>query len=257
MIKFAVKFDPIYSDSRYLAANASWFLKDIETARKNFNASINMDPLNSRYLKRFGLFLAQQKRPDKAENAFALSTLYTPTRPEYSFQYAGWLLSRKKKEKAIHYLRKTLELDEKYADKVLTSMILGGLSYEEMAMAIPELPGPFLAFNEFLYTTGKREEASQRYMTALDLIEKQDPVKPWLFYKIYQFFFRQNHMKNAMEVMNRAEKALPMNPDIKITLGDLYQQQGILYKAGEKYEQALYVDPENKKALQRIQQINQ
>ncbi|OQY52997.1 MAG: hypothetical protein B6230_01520 [Desulfobacteraceae bacterium 4572_89] len=154
-------------------------------------------------------------------------------------------------------MKQTLELDEKYADKVLTSMILSGLNYEEMAMAIPDLPGPVFAFSEFLYTTGKREEAAQRYLAALDLIEKQKDIKAWQFYKIYQFFFRQNNIKNAMEVMNRAEKALPMNPGIKITLGDLYKRQGILYKAEEKYEQALYVDPENQKALKRIQNINQ
>ncbi len=255
--ELASKFDPLLPGSRYVAANTAWFLKDMGTARTNFAASLAMDPLNSRYLKRFGIFLAQQKDHAKAEAAFALSVMYTPTRPEYSFQYATWLLSKGKKEKAIEYMKQTLELDEKYADKVLTSMILSGLNYEEMAMAIPDLPGPVFAFSEFLYTTGKREEAAQRYLAALDLIEKQKDIKAWQFYKIYQFFFRQNNIKNAMEVMNRAEKALPMNPGIKITLGDLYKRQGILYKAEEKYEQALYVDPENQKALKRIQNINQ
>jgi tetratricopeptide (TPR) repeat protein len=47
-----------------------------------------------------------------------------------------------------------------------------------------------------------------------------------------------------------------MNSAIKVTLGDLYKQQGILYKAEEKYEQALYVDPKNKKALKKLEQIN-
>jgi O-antigen ligase/tetratricopeptide (TPR) repeat protein len=255
--KLALKFDPLLADSKYFAANTAWFLKDMEIAKANFAASITMDPLNSRYLKRFGIFLARQKSNDKAEAAFALSTIYTPTRPEYSFQYATWLMSKNEKEKAIQYMKKTLELDEKYADKVLTSMILSGLNYEEMEMAIPDLPGPFLAFAEFLYTTGKREEAALRYMGALDLIERQEPVQAWQFYKIYRFFFQQNNIKNAMEVMQRAEKALPTNPNIKLTLGDLYKKQGILYKAEEKYEQALYVDPENQKALKRIQQLNQ
>jgi tetratricopeptide (TPR) repeat protein len=58
-----------------------------------------------------------------------------------------------------------------------------------------------------------------------------------------------------MEVMERAERSLPMNPAIKVTLGDLYKQQGILYKAVEKYEQALYVDPKNTLALKKIKQI--
>ncbi|MCP4723073.1 MAG: hypothetical protein GY860_26775 [Desulfobacteraceae bacterium] len=252
----AVNFDPFHADSRYFAANTAWLLKDIETADKNFKASINLDPLNSQYLKRFGIFLARQKMHDKAETAFALSTLYTPTQPDYSFQYATWLLSQKKKAEGIAYMKKSLELDEKYADKVLTSMILAGLSYEEMEMAIPDLPGPFLCFAQFLYTTGKRDEATLRYMQALDLIENQEPVRQWQFYKIYRFFIRQNNYKNATQVMERAEKVLPKDSAIKITLGDLYKQQGILYKAQEKYEQALYVDPKNKKALKKINQLN-
>ncbi len=253
--KLAMKFDPFHAESRYIFANAAWFLKDMGAAKSNFKAALHLDPLNSKILKRYGIFLAQTKSQERAEMAFFLSTLYTPTRPEFPFQYGTWLLSKDKKEAGIAQMRKSLKLDEKYADKVLTAMILAGLSYEEIEMAIPDLPGPFLAFSEFLYTTGKREAATIMYMEALDLIERQEPVKQWQFYKIYRFFIRQNNYKNAMEVMERAEQALPMSSAIKITLGDLYKKQGILYKAVEKYEQALYVDPMNKNALKRIEQI--
>jgi len=254
--KLAVKFDPLHGDSRYLAANAAWLLKDFETAEKDLKTSIHLDPLNSRYLKRFGIFMAGQKKADKAGTAFFLSTLYNPTSPEYSFQYGSWLLSKNNRDQGIAYMKSTLEQDEKYADRVLTSMILAGLNYEEMERAIPDLPAPFLAFARFLYTTGKREEASLKYIKALDFIESQESASQWQFYNVYRFFIRQNDLKNAMEVMERAEQALPMNPAIKITLGDLYKRQGILYKAEEKYEQALYADPGNKKALKKLDQIN-
>ncbi len=254
--KLAINFDPFHAQSRYISANAAWFLKDMDAAESNLKAAVLLDPLNSQFLKRYGIFLTRIKLEDKAETAFLLSTLYTPTQPEFSFQYGSWLLSKDKKEEGIAQMRKSLELDGKYADKVLTSMILAGLSYEEMEMAIPELPGPSLAFAQFLYTTGKKEAATFRYMKALDLIERQEPAKHWQFYKIYRFFIRQNNYKNAMEVMERAERVLPMNSAIKVTLGDLYKQQGILYKAVEKYEQALYVDPKNKNALKKIEQIN-
>ncbi len=254
--KLAIKFDPLHGEARYVSATADWFLKDMDAAASNFKTSLCLDPLNSRFLKRFGLFLAQTKNHDRAETAFAPSTLYSPSLPEFSFQYATWLLSKKKTDMGIDYMKKTLEVDEKYADKVLASMILAGLSYEEMQRAIPNLPGPFLAFAEFLYITGKKEAATLRYMEALDLIENQESIKYWQFNKIYRFFIRQDNYKNATQVMERAEKALPMNSAIKITLGDLYKKQGILYKAEEKYEQALYVDPKNKQALKRIEQLN-
>ncbi len=247
--------DPLHGESRYMRANTAWFLKDFQTAAARFRDSIFLDPLNSRYLKRYGIFLAQQQQPDRAETAFALSTRYTPTLPEYAFQYGTWLLSRDQKEAGIQYMRTTLGLDEKYADKVMTSMILGGLKGDELQQAIPDLPGPFLAFADFLYTTGKRQEATQRYLQAMDLVERQVPVKKWQFDKIYRFFVRQKDYKNAMEVMERAERALPRNGEIKIVLGDLYKLQGILYKAEEKYEQALYVEPGNQKALKRLEQV--
>lgn len=252
----AVKFDPLHGESLYLRANTAWFLKDFQGAAVRFRECILLDPLNSSFLKRYGIFLAQQQLPDRAETAFALSTRYTPTLPEYAFQYGAWLLSRQKREEGIDMMRTTLELDEKYADKVMTAMILGGLKTNGLQQAIPDLPGPFLALTDFLYTTGKRQEATQRYIQAMDMVERQVPVKKWQFDKIYHFFARQNDYKNAMEIMERAERVLPMNPDIKITLGDLYKRQGILYKAEEKYEQVLYVDPGNQKALKRLEQIN-
>jgi len=90
----------------------------------SFKAALHLDPLNSQFLKQYGIFLSRTKSQDKAETAFLLSTLYTPTRPEFSFQYGSWLLSNAKKNQGIAQMKKSLELDEKYADKVLTAMIL-------------------------------------------------------------------------------------------------------------------------------------
>jgi Flp pilus assembly protein TadD len=60
-----------------------------------------------------------------------------------------------------------------------------------------------------------------------------------------------------MDVLQRASRILPKDARIRITLGDLYQQQGIFYKAEEKYEEALVVDPGNKQALQKLEQLSQ
>jgi hypothetical protein len=56
--------------------------------------------------------------------------------------------------------------------------------------------------------------------------------------------------------MERAEKALPMDALIKVVFGDLYYEQDILYKALEKYEHALLLDPVNKRALKMVKKIN-
>jgi len=47
-----------------------------------------------------------------------------------------------------------------------------------------------------------------------------------------------------------------MDAVIKVMLGDLYYQQGILYKAFDKYDHALLLEPGNKRALKMIKKIN-
>lgn len=56
--------------------------------------------------------------------------------------------------------------------------------------------------------------------------------------------------------MERAEKLLPMDVRVKLALADLYYQQGILYKAIDKYDHALLLDPGNTHAREMIRKIN-
>ncbi|WP_161626837.1 O-antigen ligase family protein [Desulfospira joergensenii] len=254
LARSASRYDPLRAEPRFILANTAWLKKDIPAARENFRAAVRLDPLNSWYLKRLGLFYNEQGLAQKAGTAFRLSAEYTPTLPEFSFQYGTWLLKNGQAGRGIQAMRTTLELDKKYVDKVLSAMILSGIDLDRMREAIPDRPGPMISFAQFLYTIGKKQEAARIHLDILDLLGKGDEG-PWAYYKILQFFMRQNNMKNAMAVMEKAETAMPENPGIKITLGDLYQRQGILYKAREKYEQALYVDPGNKKARQRIRKL--
>ena len=164
-------------------------------------------------------------------------------------------------------MKKALALDEKFIDRALTAMIVSGIDSEKIEQAIPDKPGPSIAFAQFLYDTGNIEAAIDRYIGSLDLIEnrkiesfqyKHNQMNITLshFFKVYQFFIKHNDLKNAMQTMERAEKALPMDPRVKIVFGDLYYSLDILYKALEKYEHALLIDPGNKKALKMIKIIN-
>lgn len=252
---FVTRLDPLHGEPRYIEANASWLLKDPTAAQKKFHQALILDPVNSRYLKRLAAFLVQQGMPEKADLAFALGATYSPTRPEYAFQYGTWLLSKGDRAGGIRQIRTTLELDDTFTDQALTAMILSGLDAGEMRQAVPDKPVPFLKFAQFLYTTGEKTQASLMYLQVLDMIETQDRINAWQFLAVYRFFTRQGNIKNAEQTLIRAEQALPENPDIKVTFGDLYKSQGILYKAREKYEQALYLDPGNQKAKKKLQDL--
>lgn len=264
---FATRFDPLRAEYIFLKANTAWFLNDLERSRAHFIESIRLDPLNSRRLNHFATFLGKQGESDKAQIAFKNSMTYDRSSAEYTFQYGAWLFAKNDFQEGISYMKKTLTLDDTFIDRVLTTMIVAGVSAYQMEDAIPDLPGPSIAFAQFLYDTGNVEEAVDRHLDALDLIEGQK-FKPSLhvtqqlkttkklFYKVYHFFKKHNDLKNAMQIMERAEKKLPMDASIKVTLGDLYYDQNISYKALEKYDHALLIDPANKRALKMIRKIN-
>ncbi|MEN8210678.1 MAG: O-antigen ligase family protein [Thermodesulfobacteriota bacterium] len=264
----ASSFDPLHADYKYLNANTAWFLNDIEKSRNLFLNSLNLDPLNPRHLNRFANFLAMQKEPEKAGIAFKNSMLYDKSRAEYTFQYGTWLFARKKSDQALKYIKKALILDEKLIDRVLTAMIVNGITEDEMEKAVPDIPAASIAFAQFLYDTGKFEKAVDRYLDTLDMIENmqvkqslsgrhQNQITRSYFLKIYWFFKKHNDLSNAMHVIKRAEAKLPGDASIKVVFADLYYQQGILYKALDKYDHALLLDPANKKALKMIKKINQ
>ena len=265
--RFAARFDPLTAVYPFTRANAAWFSGNIETSKSLFIAALGLDPLNSRHLNRLGTFLAQQADPAKAGLDFKKSMIYDKTNAEYTFHYATWLFAKKEDKQGLDHMNQTLTLSETYFDRVMTAMIVSGIPDTDMAAALPDLPGPSIAYASFLSRNGRGHEAIARYLATLDLIEtffhqtafnekKHVQTTRSYYFKILRFFTARNDMKNAMDVMQRAEKLLPMDARIKVALGDLYFQQGISYKALDKYDHALLLDPGNKRALKMMKKIN-
>lgn len=252
----ATAFDPLFAQPMYFQAVIAIRNNDFDTARRYFRAAICLAPLNSWYLKRFGRFSASQNEPVKAEAAFALAVQYRPTLPVYMLQYATWLLSTGKTDEAIKSLKKTLELDSSYWDKVIRTLLASNVPDEKIRFAIPEKPASMFDYAEFLYLTGRERNAKKIYLEILDLLSRQSAPEIRHFYRIYHFFSRQHDWKNAVYVMEIAELSIPDVAEFKITLGDLYRRQGILFKAREKYEQAVFIDPENRTAYGRIKEMD-
>jgi O-antigen ligase len=264
---FASRFDPFHAAYPFSMAEAAWFLKELDRSQTHYTTSLRLDPLNSEHLNRFATFLAQRNAPERAGIAFKKSMMYDQSNPEYTFHYATWLLANQKVEQGLAVMKKALDLDDKLMDRALTAMIISSIDPTTIEQAIPDTPGATISFAQFLYDTGNPQQATDRYLESLDLIERMDfpafqdqnrqaKIKSTYYIKIYRFFRQHHDLKNAMKVMERAETELPMDAGIKITLGDLYYHQGILYKALEKYDHALLIQPDNKRAIKMMQKIN-
>jgi Flp pilus assembly protein TadD len=148
-----------------------------------------------------------------------------------------------------------VELDRKIIQSALVTMALHRVSEADMRRAVPNVPEAMMTFADFLYSSGKPKEARSEYMETLAVIEKQDRINPSHFYRIYRFFKKDGDSKNALKVLVQAAELLPENPEIRISLGDIYRDMGIAYRAEEEYQQAVLLAPDSQKARQRLEKL--
>lgn len=263
----AGRFDPFQSRYQFSEANASYFLNDFNSARKEYVQTLDLAPLNSRHISLFARFLAKNNEFEKASKAFEMAAVYDRSNAKYAYAYAAWLFAEKKPQQGLTFMEKALTIDETLIGSAITLMIRSGLNQDEIQGVIPKTPDAYIAYSQFLFDTGRNVEAIENYLSTLDLIEKQQfpmfvhpkdfgNIKRSQFFKISGFFSRSNNPKYTLQVLNRAEKHLPMDALIKVALGDFYYKQGILYLARDKYDHALLLDPKNRHAANMLKKIS-
>ncbi|MCP4117791.1 MAG: hypothetical protein GY737_20815 [Desulfobacteraceae bacterium] len=249
---FAAKVDPFNGDYHFARANAALFLNDGTTALENFRRAVCLNPANSIFLKRLGLYLEKTGETETAGRLLKASVTSDISDPENALQYGVWLLFHGKTGQGTGVIRTAVELNPKIIDKALTAMAVLGLSDADMEKAVPQIPGPSISWAAFLHARGKWELAEGKFLNALDYIEEQKKINRWSFYRIYNFFRGRGKTEQALKVIRKAATVLPRDAGIRITLGDLYREMGISYRARQEYEQALLIDPGNSTAKKRL-----
>jgi len=249
-------FDPLNAEYIYRLANISWFLHKYDKAEEYYLESISLNPANGSHAKRFGLFLARNNKA-AAEKVLKQSVKLDIASADNALQYGGLLLNLGRKEQGIKYLKKAVHLDKNMISPVLTTMIASGLSLKEMEHAIPENPESEILFTVFLDQIGETVKAEKRYLKILASLKSGEQIREIDIIRIFRFFMDQGNLFQATKVLKKGETLLPLSATIRIRLGDLYRKQGILFKAREKYEEALLLNPRSRGAKSRLKMFNQ
>jgi O-antigen ligase/tetratricopeptide (TPR) repeat protein len=253
---YASRFDPFNGEYPFARANAAFYLKEEDAALRDYKRSILLNPSNGVYLKRLGLFFANKGETALADRFLAASVSTDISNAENALGYGAWLLSQNRVAQGVDYLKKAVELNTGMIDGALTTMAIYNVSDEEMKRAVPQIPGPAIAYADFLYNSGKKELAENQYLAALDFIERKKGISKWQIERVFQFFKKRGNTIEALNVMKRAATLLPHDPGIRLSLGDLYRDMGITYRAKEEYEQALFLDANNSNAKKRLENLN-
>jgi len=248
-------FDPLGSDYHYVIANTEILSLNRDTALYHYKKAISLDPVNGKYLQRLGLMYSGLKRADVAERLLRAGITYDMRSPLRYKTYALWLLSNGKKEKGLRFIKEAISLEPEKTKDYITIMVLYRLEDGEIMSSLPERTEPHLLFADYLKETGKDEMAKSEYLKALEYIKNEVVIKPSYFHEVYRYFEQRDLFSDALQVMQKAVELFPDDLSIRIHIAGAYEKVGMTYKAIEEYEKALTIDPRNKRAKKRLEEI--
>lgn len=110
------------ADILYKYAILSTQLYDTSTAEKIFKKVIKMDPENAAAHKDLGVIYLNQRLFDYAEDEFRIAMELAPDKFEMIYEYANFLYSVSKYDKADEYYKKALELKDDVVAKSLWAL---------------------------------------------------------------------------------------------------------------------------------------
>lgn len=248
----ALELEPLNSYYSFQLADVKTRLGDLKNAEKYYKRSILLNPAQATYLQEFGHFLVDQGRLKAATMFFQAGITHDRSDPDRRREYAAFLLDGYDRDKGITVMRDVLAMDEKNAGKDIQFLQDKGISEDEIRRALPERVEPHLCLAKYLAGKGNNIQAESLYRRGLFIAGTEKKILPKHYYTVYEYFIKQQKYDDALDVMRKAIEVLPDHAELRVTAGDLYDKMGLKQNAVEAYQQAIAIDPRNRKALQAL-----
>jgi tetratricopeptide (TPR) repeat protein len=251
----AIRFDPLEARHYHTKAGINSFLFNNLRALDYYRKAGRLNPSNGEYLQSLGLMMSLLSEQETADKFFRTGIRYDFSNPARYRAYASWLLTRGEKEMGLNYVNKAITLEPENTKLYITLMVLNRLNDTEILESLPQMTEPHILFSDYLLRTGNEEMAEDSYELALNYVDNEKNPGPSSLYTIYSYYRKKRLFDRALTVMKKAVEVLPGNPWIRIAAGTAYEEAGIPYRAKEEYRKALILDPENKAARSKLDEI--
>ena len=251
----AVMADPLEPSYRYALGQTFIIDGDLEGAIPHITEAVRLNPLKGEYLQGLGTLFLSLGESGKGEALLRRGSVVQRQKLELLERYASWLLAQGRKEEGVRLIKEGMEREPKRAGELFSLMILGGLGDDDIRSAIPEKFFPIFRFGEYLEATGKFSKAEAAYLRALSLYPLQEAPRPYYYQRVVRFYLKRKEREKAIRLLNEAVKVIPGDPGLRISLGRLYEEEGILYRAIEEYRKGLLLAPDNLFLRNRLEEL--
>ena len=245
----AARLDPLEGRYRDELGRLSVYLHDDEQARQEFLHACRLDPSSSVFLQQLGHSLTNLG-PEQQQKFLQLGINRQPLIIDHYLNYGDWLLRQNRREEAFavfNHAITTVPWEIVRTGRFLCSR----LTAEEIRRLLPPLPEPWHEIGLNFERRRLAGEAELFYYRSLEFLEHNPPQVVY-FNRLYQLLLREKKEKQALQVLRRGIEEIPDYAPFRITLGDYYLGQGIVYRARQEYNQALRLKPGDRTAQRKL-----
>ncbi len=255
----ASQYEPLNAQYHYGIANIELYLSNFEKAKKHYKKAVLLNPAKGEYLQRLGFILSMDSKSITAAKLIEAGIQTDIKNPDRYRDYAAWLGQKRQRQRSIREFRQSLILDtsKEYMNHCISLMKKYKFNENEIYRSIPQRCVSHLLYGDYLIKNNDISKLEMVYQKAIELVDNDMDPKPWYFYKIVNYYRKNEQQDKALKVMQQAIRIFPDNINIRLMAGDLYQKSGIKYRAKEEYQNALIIDSASIPAKRRLASITQ
>ncbi len=249
----AVELNPGHVKARLALADLALSERDFDTARRESQAILDLDPHNIRALETAGNADMLSGNLTQAENAFSAIIKVAPDKPIGYYRMGLLARQRKANGQALTYFNKALALNPKLVD-VFTQVVLVHLADKKSGEALsacnaqlekvkdtPALVAAVQYLKGNVWMTQKKiKNAEAAYQAALTA--NPDFLRP--YYALARIYMMNSQQDKAISQYQAALAKNPNQAQPHMMLGTIYDMQKRPDLSEKEYRQALKINPD-------------
>jgi tetratricopeptide (TPR) repeat protein len=253
----AIQLEPLNPHYRRISARLARDAGDVTKATDALVEALRLAPLNGSTLQQLAQLLDRQGDKERADQLMRTGARNDPTDQDLGRTYAAWLLAEGRKAEAFREVRGAIQESPKETWIYLAMMVLHDVGDEELKEALPENGLAYVAYGNYLLSTGKSAEAEDAYRLAIRFEKKEKMPNSKPFWAAFQYLANEKRHEEALQVILGGIELFPADAGLRRTAGTLYEKLGVPFRAIEEYRQALLLDPHNQWVKQRLKHLQE
>ena len=251
----SIQYDPLEGRYHFYRGDLAVFKEGREQAFDHYLEAARRQPMQGIYLQRLGMMMPVEMQKEASE-IMAEGYRRALDKEKLLLSWAEWLLVTNQRDHAKKLMTDYLASYPAESIELLPILQLHEFSRQEMLNLLPDHIDTWIRVGTVLETMGEISESEFYRSRALELYIVEEEINPHWFTQLIAFYRRHGRDNKALEIVRIAVEAVPGYARFRYWLGEHYQEQGILYRAEEEYQQAVILDPKNdvyRRKLNKVQ----